>query len=111
MAAAYLIVYERPVEGLDTFRSETLAREVGDLNWTAAEIGVRPLSEFCGSTWFDAADGLRSVEALWREISAWSTAKETTEILSDLQECERVLRATAKLGVRWHFEMNDQRRS
>jgi hypothetical protein len=107
MAAAYLIVYEWPVEGLDVFRSETLAREVGDLNWTAAEIGVRPLSEFCGSAWFDAAEGLRSVQTLRREISAWSTAKETAGILSDLQECERVLYEAGKLGVRWHFEMNN----
>ena len=47
MGTAYFIVLERPVAGLNTsMDGKCLAREMADLDWTAKEIGVRPLSEF-----------------------------------------------------------------
>ena len=103
----YVLVLECTVDGLDTpFRCESFARETADLNWTATEIGVRPLSEFCDGQMFSAAAGLRSVQALFREISAWPPGvKETAPILRDLQLCERILRRADELGVAWHFEL------
>jgi len=72
MASAYSIKLERPLGKVDaSFRSEALAREVADLNWTAIEIGVRPLSEYCSAQFFLADDGVRTVQTLFREIAAW----------------------------------------
>ncbi len=45
MGTAYFIVLERPVTGLDTsMDGKSLAREVADLDWTAKEMEVQPLS-------------------------------------------------------------------
>jgi hypothetical protein len=107
MGVAYTIKLEQPLDGgNDSFRSEALAREVTDLNWTATEIGVRPLSEYCSAQFFSADDGLNSVQTLFREIAAWSGVKETADILRDLKDCERILCAAAERGVRWHFEVD-----
>jgi hypothetical protein len=85
MAAAYFIKLERPLGGA-SFRSEALAREVTDLNWTATEMGLRPLSEYCSPQFFSADDVLRTVQTLFREIAAWPPgAKETADILRDLK--------------------------
>jgi hypothetical protein len=108
MAAAYYIKLERPPGEMDaSFRSEALAREVTDLNWTATEIGVRPLSEYCAAQFFPADDGLRTVQTLFREIAAWPPGvNETADILRDLKECERILCVAAESGVRFHFEVD-----
>src|ERR1041384_331295 len=132
MGIAYFIVLERPVAGLDiSMDGKSLAKEVADLDWTAKETGVRPLSEFVSvkphmareflegegvSTsdiplrepqQFSAEDGLKSVRMLFREIQAWVPgAKDTTGVLADLRECERILEVAAKQGVRWHFEVD-----
>jgi hypothetical protein len=132
MGTAYFIVLERPVAGLDTsMDGKSLAKDVADLDWTAKEIGVRPLSEFVGlnpemareflegddvSTsdialpelqQFSAEDGLKSVRMLFREIQAWVPgSKDTSGVLADLRECERILDAAAGQGVRWHFEVD-----
>lgn len=132
MGTAYFIVLERPVMGLDTsMDGKSLAKEVADLDWTAIEIGVRPLSEFVSvnsemardflegegvSTsdiplpevqQFTAEDGLKSVRMLFQEIQAWvSDAKDTTGVLADLRDCERILEIAAKQGVQWHFEVD-----
>jgi hypothetical protein len=108
MAVAYFIKFERPFGGADaTYRSETLAREVADLSWTATEMGLRPLSEYCSPQFFSADEGVRTVQTLFREIAAWPPGvKETADILRDLKECERVLSAAAECGVRFHFEVD-----
>jgi hypothetical protein len=132
MGTAYFIVLERPAAGLDTsMDGKSLAREIEDLDWTAKEIGVRPLSEFVSvnpemaleflegegvSTsdipllelqQFSAEDGLKSVRMLLREIQAWVPGtKDTSGVLADLRECERILDAAARQGVRWHFELD-----
>ena len=108
MAAAYFIKLELPLGEADTsFRSEALAREVADLNWTASEMGLQPLSEYCSPQFFSADDGVRTVQTLFREIAAWPPGvKETAAILRDLKECERILCAAAQRGVRFHFEVD-----
>ncbi len=111
MVSAYSIKLERPLGEADaSFRSEALAKEVTDLNWTATEIGVRPLSEYCSAQFFQADEGLRTVQTLFREIAAWPQgAKETADILRDLKDCERILCAAAECGVRFHFEVDVER--
>ena len=108
MAAAYSIKLERPLGEADaSFRSEALAREVTDLNWTATEMGLRPLSEYCSPQFFSADEGVRTVQTLFREIAAWPPGvKETADILRDLKECEHILCAAAEGGVRFHFEVD-----
>ena len=108
MAAAYSIKLERPLGEADaSFRSEALAREVTDLNWTATEMGLRPLSEYCSPQFFSANEGVRTVQTLFREIAAWPPGvKETADILRDLKECEHILCAAAEGGVRFRFEVD-----
>ena len=132
MGTAYFIVLEQPINGLDTsMDGKSLARETADLDWTATEIGVRPLSEFVSVSpdfavsflegegldtseiplpavqHFSPEDGLRSVKTLFREIQAWpSGTKDTDGILADLRDCERILQVAADRGVRWHFEVD-----
>jgi hypothetical protein len=130
MGSAYFIVLEPPIAGLDaSMDGKALATKAADLDWTAKEIGVRPLSEFLsvdpevareffenggGSdarlpelNQFSADEGLKSVQALLREIQAWPpSTKETDRILSDLRDCERILRAAVEHGVHWHFEVD-----
>jgi len=111
MAAAYIIKLERPIgEAAASFHSEALVREVADLDWTATEMGLRPLSAYCSPQFFLAADGVRTVQTLFREIAAWPPGeKETADILRDLKECERILSAAAESGVRFHFEVDVER--
>jgi hypothetical protein len=108
MGVAYSIKLERPLGEADvSFRSEALAREVTDLNWTATEIGVRPLSEYCSPQFFSADDGVRTVKTLFREIAGWAPGeKETADILRDLKDCQRILCAAAECGVRFRFEVD-----
>jgi len=132
MGAAYFIVLEQPIVGLDTsMDGKGLAHNVADLDWTAKEIGVRPISEFVTMSPGVAADfaksegidipeielppaeqflpddGLKSVRTLLNEIEAWAPGgKDTMAILADLRDCERILRIAADHGVRWHFEVD-----
>src|SRR5207248_440483 len=47
MAAAYFIVLEREIDGVNTdMNGKSLARHIESLDETARELGVRPLSEF-----------------------------------------------------------------
>jgi hypothetical protein len=111
MAAAYIIKLERPIgEAVASFRSEALVRDVTELDWTATEMGLRPLSEYCSPQFFPAAAGVHTVQTLFREIAAWPPGeKETADILRDLKECERILSAAAESGVRFHFEIAVER--
>lgn len=127
MGSAYFIVLERPIAGVDTsMDGKSLAKAADDLDWTARQIGVKPLSEFVSVDphvareiledetsglpelqQFSAAEGLKSVLALIREIQAWPSGTGKTEgLLSDLRECERILNAAAEQGVRWHIEVD-----
>ncbi|HEX7863061.1 MAG TPA: hypothetical protein VF773_22220 [Verrucomicrobiae bacterium] len=109
MPTAYIIKFERPPGGADTsFRSEALAREIADLNWTATELALRPLSDYCSPQFFSSVDGVRTVQSLFREIAAWVPGtKDTTELLRDLKKCESILSAAAEHGVGFHFETSN----
>src|SRR5215213_3919209 len=111
MGAAYFIVLEREIEGLDTsMDGKSLSRKMEALDDAAHELGVRPLSAFfsadpeqlaefvadeegnAGSIElpplhnFTAQDGLVTVRALVAHAAARADG-----VAEDLRECERIL--------------------
>ncbi len=126
MSAAYFIVLEREIEGLDTaMDGNSLSRKVESLDAAARELGVRPLSEFFSADpeqaaefmesegidaagvelpplqQFSAQDGLTTVRALLSHSMA-----SDEQVGADLQECDRILSAAARHGVDWHFDID-----
>ncbi len=102
---------EQPWDGYEDVRSVVLGDAEVVLNWTAREIGVRPLIEFVGATYLPASEGLRSVQPLIREISAWPSGvnvKDVAGILRELHECERVLVTASERNAKWRFELDCQ---
>ena len=126
MGAAYFIVLERKIDGVDTgMDGKRLSQQIKSLDEAARQIGVRPLSEFfsadpaqlaefmegegvdVGDTappplqQFTAQEGLATVRAL-----ASHAAARADGVAKDLRECERILSAAAQHGVGWHFEVD-----
>jgi hypothetical protein len=105
----YFIRLEQSWNGDQEFcRSVALAGADVVLNWTAGEIGARPLMDFIGDRYVPASDGLLSVQGLIREISAWPAGvdvKGVADILRDLREWEQVLAAAEQRGARWRLEV------
>ncbi|MDB6065706.1 MAG: hypothetical protein JWR26_1914 [Pedosphaera sp.] len=126
MGAAYFIVLERKIDGLDTgMDGKCMSRHMESLDEAARQLGVRPLSEFFSADpealkefmqgeglddgdfeppplqQFTTQDGLATVRALLAHAAALADGVE-----QDLRECDRILSAAAKLGVGWHFEID-----
>jgi hypothetical protein len=126
MSAAYFIVLEREIEGLDTsMDGKSLSRHIESLDAAACQLGVRPLSEFFSADpeqaaelmedegidaadivlpllkQFSAQDGLATVRALNLHIPP-----NAEHVAEDLRECERILSAAAQHGVDWHFDID-----
>jgi hypothetical protein len=126
MGAAYFIVLERKIDGLDAdMDGKSLARHMESLDEAARDLGVRPLSEFfsadpeqlaefmegegmeMGDTTpppleqFSAQEGLATVRTLTAH-----TVAQLDGVAQDLRECERILSAAAKHGVGWHFDVD-----
>jgi hypothetical protein len=126
MGAAYFIVLERKIDGLDTgMDGKSLSRHIKPLDKAARQLGVRPLSEFfsadpaqlaefmegegidVGDTappplqQFTARDGLVTIRAL-----ATHAVSQKDGVAQDLRECERILIAAVQHGVGWHFEVD-----
>ena len=126
MGAAYFIVLERTINGIDTgMDGKSLSRHVDVLDDAARELGVRPLSEFFSADpeqlaefmedegvdagdaeppalqQFTAQDGLATVRALASHATARADG-----VAQDLRECDRILGAAAQHGVGWHFEVD-----
>ena len=126
MGAAYFIVLERKIDGVDTsMDGKSLAKHLESLDQAAGELGVRKLSEFVSLDpeqmadfmegegmgdmidklspldQFSAQDGLATVRALLAHKPVHQG-----HVLVDLQNCERILTAAAKHGVGWHFDID-----
>ena len=126
MGAAYFIVLEREIDGLDSsMDGKSLSRQIDALDAAARELGVRPLSEFFSADpeqlaefmegegidegdfelpaleQFSVLEGLTTVRALAAHQVAQAEGVE-----NDLRECERILSVTAEHGVGWHFEID-----
>lgn len=121
MGAAFYIVLEKEIDGLDTMMDgKMLARQIDALDSVAQKLGVRPLSEFVSMDadaasailgedaagmevpplqQFSAADGLATIEALLSRPEAQAA-------IQDLKDAERILSAAAQHGVRWHLQID-----
>jgi len=124
MGAAYFIVLEREIDGLDTMiDGKLLAKSADVLDALAPKLGVRPISQFISIDpeqatefmegkdmevddaqlpplkQFSAQDGLATVRALM-------TRPEAQPAMHDLKDCERILSAAAQHGVGWHLEVD-----
>ena len=107
---------------------KALAREINRLDSVARRRNVSPLSALLSEStdalrkqleaegfdparmrlppeqWFDAADGLKTVQALAEYVSAnLNDFKQPNPILRDLKSAEALLSAAASAGVRFHF--------
>lgn len=131
MGAAYFIVLDRKIEGLNTrMDGKMLARAAGRLEALARQLGVRPLSEFISADLeaaadfveneesdaktedlsplrhFPAQEGLTTVRALVAHLQTQPGLEPNAEvILQELGDCERILSAAARQRVGWHFEV------
>ena len=126
MGAAYFIVLERNMDGVDTgMDGKGLSGHMESLDEAARKLGVRPLSEFFSADpeqlaefmegegvdvgdvappapqQFSAHDGLATIRALAAHAIAGADGVE-----QDLRDCERNLSAAAQHGVNWHFEID-----
>jgi len=126
MGAAYFIVLEREIEGLDiSMDGKSLSHHIDSLDAAARQLGVRPLSEFFSADpeqaaefmedegidaagielpplrQFAAQDGLATVRAVLSHNQA-----NVDHVGEDLRECERILSVAAQHGVNWHFEVD-----
>jgi hypothetical protein len=121
MGAAYYIVLETQVDGLDAMMDgKMLSRQIEALDAAARQLGVRPLSDFISMDadaledilgddaagiaasplqHFSAEDGLVTVRALLARPQAQPA-------LLDLKDCERILSAAAQRAIRWHFQID-----
>jgi hypothetical protein len=123
-------VVERKIPGIDasSVGGKFLARNLDWLDEAAKQSGVRPLSELIsvnpeeaaaflesedGDTsdlpppseqWFDASEGLRTIEALLQHIESRKSADE--RLLHDLKECHQVLERAKREDVRFHFTVD-----
>jgi hypothetical protein len=124
MGAAYFIVLEREIDGLDSMiDGKLLAKSAEVLDAIAPTLGIRPVSEFISIDpeqaaefmvaegmdvdpaklpplkQFSAQDGLATVRALMAR-------PEAQPAMRDLKDCERILTVAAQHGVGWHFEVD-----
>ena len=124
MGAAYFIVLEHKIDGLDTMiDGKLLARTAEVLDAIAPQLGVRPISEFISIDpaqaaefmsgegvdvgdmklptlqQFSAQDGLTTVRALL-------SRPEAQPAIQDLKDCERILSIAAQHRVGWHLEVD-----
>jgi hypothetical protein len=134
MAASLYIVVEGDDPGFDIYvNGHALARNEDSLERLAERLKVSPLLDFFSADensmallleqgagnpewahhlpepqWFDAGTGLATVCALieFLEQSPVALGSETTGVLLELREYERVLRKTAERGLRWHLAVS-----
>lgn len=121
MAAAYNIVLEKKIDGLNTLMDgKSLVWNIEALITAARQLGVRPLTDFFSVPpervvsfmkvvgmdaagveipplrYYPATEGLTTVQALLKNPP-------THDVVSDLQDCERILLAAAQSGAGWRF--------
>ena len=134
MAASLYIVVEGEDPGFDIFvNGHGLARNEDALERLAERLRVDPLLEFFSADensmavlleqgsgnpdwahhlpepqWYDPGNGLVTVSTLLDFLTANSTAlgSDTSAVVAELQEYERVLRKTAQRELRWHLAVS-----
>jgi hypothetical protein len=131
MGAAYYIVLEREIDGLDSFvNGKAVARESDRLESVTKSIGLRDINEFVSANpddlvamaeglgielpvepppeaWFAAEEGLGWVSQLRRHVAANANEVDDADaVLADLAEYCTVLEAAQASAVRWHFAVD-----
>lgn len=134
MSASLYIVVEGEDPGFDIFvNGHALARNEDGLERLAASLQVAPLLQFFSADensmcllleqgagdpewarhlpepqWFDPADGLVTVRTLIRYLIASPVClgTETSAVLNELREYERVLEKTRRHHLRWHVAVS-----
>ena len=124
MGAAYFIVLERKIDGLDAMiDGKMLARTAEVLDAIAPQLGVRPFSEFISIDPAQAADFMRGegvavgnmeLPALQQfpaedglaTVKALLSRPEAHPAIQDLRDCDRILSLAARHGVGWHLEVD-----
>jgi len=131
MAVSLYIVVEGEDPGFDIFvNGRALARNEESLDRLAAALSVSPLLDFFSADensmallleqgsgespwmgrlprpqWYRPHDGLRTIRTFITFLisNPTSIGSETSAVLSELREYERVLEKTAAHGLRWHL--------
>jgi len=132
MGAALFITLRREIPDFDAFvNGKALSEAERKLERIANELSVTPLMDFFSQdagaaadfieaeggdpddielpdeAWFDAADGLSTVNALLEHISNNAdVVRDSTAVLSDLREFQTVLKRAADENVEWHLEVD-----
>ncbi len=123
---ALYIVLENKIPGFDPFvNGKALGRSEEQLAEMAERCGVHPLMDFFSTNpdeasgflksegladmelppeqWFSPLEGIRTVQALLREIE---NVPEIADVKADLLEFENVLRQAQEKGIRWHLAVD-----
>lgn len=132
MGVAIFIVPEREPEGVDTFVDGKAVARVSDQVWdeVCAQAGVPSIFSYVsmnpeelealmeeGGTaspaglppeeWFEPADGLAWTRALAGHLRAHPQAvQDSTGVLGDLADYERIFEGLQAQGIRWHFQVD-----
>jgi hypothetical protein len=134
MSASMYIVVEGEDPGYDIFvNGHALARNEDALEKLAVRLGVKPLLEFFSADqnsmallleegagdpewaktlpppqWFSPGDGLTTICALLDQLKGAPTTlgSETSPVITELEEYERVLRKTVQRNLRWQLAVS-----
>lgn len=132
MSVALFIVPEREIEGFDHFVNGKYISHESDakLNKFCKKIGVPSLYKYCSQNpdeladliegegvdvpddlppleWFDASEGIRTIQAMLNELGKGNSPFKNTEgVIEDLKEYENVLQRLELEGIRWHMELD-----
>jgi hypothetical protein len=134
MAASMYIVVEGEDPGYDIFvNGRALARYEDALEKVALRLGVKPLIEFFSADensmsllieegagnpdlmrrlpppqWYSPSDGLATVKTLIAALrdDPQQLGTEGPQVLSELEEYERVLERAMRAGHRWHLAVS-----
>jgi hypothetical protein len=130
VSSALFIVLAREIPGIDasSVGGKFLARNLEWLDEAAKMLVVRPLSElisvnpedaaaflegegqdatdlaFPPEQWFDAEEGLRTIEALLQHVKSEKPAEQ--RLLDDLRDCRQVLQRARQEATRFHFAVD-----
>jgi len=126
MGVAYFNVPDNKDPGFDTFvNGKAIARAREAIYTITEKLGLKGIDDLTSfGDWddeFDVPEELREVETLWFEPGEgieWinaihrhiesnrSSVKQPDRVLEELNEYAQVLEQAARVGAKWHFQMD-----
>jgi hypothetical protein len=126
MGVAYYIVLDNKAPGFDTFvNGKAIARSREALYAITKKLGLKGIDDLTSfgelddqfdvpeelrekeTPWFEPSEGIEWISAIRRHIeSNRSSVKQPDRVLEELNEYARVLQQAAKVGAKWHFQMD-----